>query len=93
LDVTKTALGKRILGVTGLPGAGKTMLCEAIHAQSYDVFSCGEVVKEETRKRGLSVTASNMAAVSLDIRKKEGPAVSRRDCCQRSRTRRARLWR
>jgi len=79
LDVEKTTLRKRILGVTGLPGAGKTMLCTALHAQSYDVSSCGEVVKEETRKRGLSVTASNMAAVSLDIRKEEGPAgVSRR---------------
>jgi dephospho-CoA kinase len=70
---------KRVLGVTGLPGAGKTMLCEAIHVQSYDVFSCGMIVKEETMKRGLPVTASNMAAVSLDIRKREGPAgVSRR---------------
>jgi len=79
LDVRNVALKKRILGVTGLPGAGKTMFCEAVQAQSYDVFSCGEIVKEETMKRGLSVTASNMAAVSLDIRKKEGPAgVSRR---------------
>ena len=73
------ALEKRVLGVTGLSGAGKTMLCEAVQAQSYDVFSCGEIVREETMKRGLSATASNMAAVSLDIRKKEGPAgVSRR---------------
>lgn len=79
LGVGETALKKKILGVTGLSGAGKTMLCEAVHAQSYDVFSCGQVVKEETMKRGLAVTASTMAAVSLDIRKKEGPAgVSKR---------------
>ena len=79
MDVGKTVLRKRILGVTGLPGAGKTMFCEAVHARSYDVFSCGEVVKEEMSRRGLPVTASNMASVSLDIRKKDGPAgVSRR---------------
>jgi len=72
--VEETSLRKKILGVTGLPGAGKTMFCEVVHAQSYDVFFCGDVVKEETMKRGLSITASNMAAVSLDIRKREGPA-------------------
>jgi dephospho-CoA kinase len=73
------AVDKRILGVTGLPGAGKTMFCEAVRAQSYDVFSCGDIVKDEAIRRGLTVTASTMAAVSLEIRKREGPAgVSKR---------------
>ncbi|MFH0849302.1 MAG: AAA family ATPase [archaeon] len=70
---------KTILAVTGLPGAGKSMFCEAVQALGYTVFSCGEVVKEETKKRGLPVTASNMAMVSLDIKKREGAAgVSKR---------------
>jgi dephospho-CoA kinase len=70
---------KTILTITGLPGAGKSMFCEVVQENGWPVFSCGEVVKEETEKRGLSVTAANMAAVSLDIRKREGPAgVSRR---------------
>jgi len=70
---------RTILTVTGLPGAGKTMFCEIVQGNGFPVFSCGEVVKEETERRGLPVSAANMASVSLDIRKKEGPAgVSRR---------------
>ncbi len=72
LDLEMMMLKKRILGVTGRHGAGKSMFCEAVQAKSFDVFSCGEVVREETMNRGLLVTAPNMAAVSLDIRKEEG---------------------
>jgi len=39
------------------------------------VLVCGDVIREETEKRGMSLTPENMGRVMLDIRRQEGPAV------------------
>jgi dephospho-CoA kinase len=39
------------------------------------VLICGDVVREETKKRGLAPTPENTGRVMLAIRQEEGPAV------------------
>lgn len=66
---------RKIIATTGLPGSGKALFSEVAAQYGYPVFVCGDVVREETRRRGMPVTPSNMGVVMLRIREEEGPAV------------------
>ena len=61
--------------MSGMPGAGKGVASQAGKQLGFDVFVLGDVIREETERRGLDPTPQNMGAVMLDIRAKEGPAV------------------
>jgi len=58
-----------------MPGAGKAVVSQAGKQLGFDVYVLGDVIREETERRGLDPTPQNMGAVMLDIRAKEGPAV------------------
>jgi dephospho-CoA kinase len=58
-----------------MPGAGKAVASQAGKQLGFDVFVLGDVIREETERRGLDPTPQNVGAVMLDIRAKEGPAV------------------
>jgi dephospho-CoA kinase len=58
-----------------MPGAGKGVASQAGKQLGFDVFVLGDVIREETERRGLDPTPQNTGAVMLDIRAKEGPAV------------------
>jgi len=66
---------RKIIATAGLPGSGKALFSEVAIQYGYPIFVCGDVVREETRKRGMPLTPSNMGAVMLKIREEEGPAV------------------
>lgn len=66
---------QRVIAIAGMPGAGKGSVSSAASARGIPVFVCGDVIREETARRGLPPTPENMGAVMLDIRQQEGPAV------------------
>ncbi len=66
---------RKIIATTGLPGSGKALFSEVAVEYGCPIFVCGDIVREETRKRGMPLTPSNMGAVMLKIREEEGPAV------------------
>jgi len=66
---------RKIIATAGLPGSGKALFSEVAAQYGYPIFVCGDIVREETRKRGMPLTPSNMGAVMLKIREEEGPAV------------------
>lgn len=66
---------RKIIATAGLPGAGKALFSEVAVLYGWPIFVCGDVVREETRERGMPLTPSNMGAVMLKIREEEGPAV------------------
>jgi len=66
---------KRIIATAGLPGAGKGLFSEVASLFGIPVFVCGDVIREETRRRGMPLTLSNTGAVMLRIREEDGPAV------------------
>ena len=50
---------KKIIAVTGMPGAGKTLACEFAKERGYTVFYVGGLTKEELEKRGLEINEVN----------------------------------
>ncbi|MFH0848152.1 MAG: AAA family ATPase [archaeon] len=66
---------KNIIAVTGMAGAGKGITTDVAQSFGYPVFVCGDVVREEARKRGIPETPENLGAVMLRIRREDGPPV------------------
>ncbi|MDR0319047.1 MAG: flagellar hook-basal body complex protein FliE [Nitrososphaerota archaeon] len=66
---------KLVIGLTGMPGAGKTVFVDAAVAVGYVKVSMGDVIREETRRRGLELNPQNVGSVMLDLRKTGGANV------------------
>jgi dephospho-CoA kinase len=66
---------RKVITIAGMPGAGKGLVSEPGRAQGIPVLICGDVIREETKRRGLPLTPENMGTVMLAIRREEGPAV------------------
>ena len=64
-----------VIAIVGMPGAGKSLVSAVAQSYQFDVLVCGDVIREETERRGLEPTRKNMAEVMLAIRREEGPAV------------------
>lgn len=63
-----------IVAVAGMPGSGKSMVSRIIAGElGCRVYSMGDVVREETRRRGLEVTAENVERVAVELRRELGP--------------------
>lgn len=71
---------KTVIGVAGMPGAGKSLVVNIAKKRGYSVVVMGDVVREETKKRGLKPTPENVGAVMLKLREEEGPAVVAKRC-------------
>jgi dephospho-CoA kinase len=66
---------KRVICISGMPGAGKGVAADAARQMNLDVLVLGDVIREETERRGLDPTPQNMGAVMVEVRQKDGPAV------------------
>ena len=66
---------QKIIAVVGMPGSGKAIVSRVASSRGIPVLVCGDVVREETKKRGLAPTPENTGKVMLAIRQEEGPAV------------------
>jgi dephospho-CoA kinase len=73
-------IDKLVIGLTGMPGAGKTVFVEAAVAVGYVKVSMGDVIREETRKRGLELNPQNVGKVMLDLRQEGGDNIIAEKC-------------
>lgn len=71
---------KFVIGVVGMPGAGKSLVDEVALAMSFEVVSMGDVVREDARSRGLQPTHENLTSIMFDLREKNGPGVIAARC-------------
>ena len=71
---------KLVVGLAGMPGSGKSLVVETARAEGYAVVVMGDVVREETRKRGLALNSANIGRVMLDLRKKGGNGIIANEC-------------
>jgi dephospho-CoA kinase len=71
---------KVIIGVVGMPGAGKNVVDHAATALGCKVVVMGDIVREETKKKGLELTPENVGHTMLELREREGPQVVARRC-------------
>jgi dephospho-CoA kinase len=58
-----------------MPGAGKGVAAEAAKEMGLEVLVLGDVIREETERRGLEPTPENVGSVMLQVRRDEGPAA------------------
>jgi dephospho-CoA kinase len=66
---------KKVIAISGMPGAGKGVAAEAAKQLGFEVLVLGDVIREETERRGLDATPRNMGDVMLQVRAVEGPAA------------------
>ncbi|KXH76359.1 MAG: hypothetical protein AM326_07155 [Candidatus Thorarchaeota archaeon SMTZ-45] len=62
----------KLVIVTGMPGAGKSGVAQAFHDAGIPVIVMGDVIREETRKRGLEPNPANTKKVMLELRETKG---------------------
>jgi dephospho-CoA kinase len=73
-------VGKKLIGITGMPGAGKTLAAGYAKQMGYPIIVMGDVVRALTLKMGLKPTPENVGKVMLKIRKDHGPAAVAERC-------------
>ena len=71
---------KIVVGLAGMPGSGKSLVVETARAEGYAVVVMGDVIREETQKRGLKPTPKNIGKVMLELREKGGNSIIADKC-------------
>jgi dephospho-CoA kinase len=71
---------KIVIGLTGMPGAGKGEVVQAAKLQGYAVVVMGDVIREETKLRGLELNPQNVGKVMLKLREEDGANVIAQKC-------------
>ena len=72
--------GKLVVGLTGLPGSGKSVVVKIANEAGYGILIMGDIVRKEAERRGLQSSPENLGKIMLDLRLKEGPTVISRLC-------------
>ena len=67
----------KIFIITGMPAAGKNIAAQYAREHKYPLFSTGDFVREEIRKRGVSGDPEVSAKVSTEMRGNDGLGVTR----------------
>jgi dephospho-CoA kinase len=73
---------KMVVGIVGMPGSGKTTMSSCAKEKGWTIVVMGDVVREETSRRGLEPTPSNVGKTMLDLRREEGPGVIAKRCIE-----------
>lgn len=71
---------KLVIGLAGMPGSGKSLVVEVAQALGYDIVVMGDVIRQETLKRGLELTPQNVGKVMLELRQEGGNYVVAQKC-------------
>jgi dephospho-CoA kinase len=69
-----------VVGLAGMPGSGKSLVVDTAREMGYAVVVMGDVVREETVKRGLELTPQNVGKVMLQLREEGGNTVVAAKC-------------
>ena len=74
------SVDKLIVGLSGMPGSGKSIVVTIAQNLGFGIVVMGDVVREETRRRGLSLDPKNIGEVMLDLRKSGGKSIIAKKC-------------
>ncbi|MEM1685425.1 MAG: AAA family ATPase [Acidilobaceae archaeon] len=65
-----------VIAVTGMPGSGKSFVAQVLARElKYPIIVMGDIVREETIRRGLELTSINIEMVARELRILRGPSV------------------
>jgi dephospho-CoA kinase len=71
---------KLVIGLAGMPGSGKSIVVDVAHEMGYAIVVMGDVIRQETLKRGLELSPQNVGSVMLELRKESGNYVIAQKC-------------
>ncbi len=71
-----------IVAVTGMPGAGKSTAAQALVGRGWRRVVMGDVIRAETKRRGLEPDAKNTGEVMKLLRKERGDAAVAELCLE-----------
>jgi dephospho-CoA kinase len=71
---------KFIVGLVGMPGAGKSVVVSVAKENGYGVVVMGDVVREEAERQCLNPTPKILGKIMLELRRREGNTVVARRC-------------
>ncbi|MGQ9530949.1 MAG: AAA family ATPase [Candidatus Bathycorpusculaceae bacterium] len=71
---------KLVVGLAGMPGAGKSLVVSVAKEMMYGVVVMGDVVREEAANKGLEPTPENLGRIMLELRRREGESVIAKRC-------------
>jgi len=71
---------KLVIGLAGMPGSGKSVVVDKAREMGYDIVVMGDVIRQETLKRGLELTPQNVGKVMLELRQESGNFVIAQKC-------------
>lgn len=71
---------KLVVGLAGMPGAGKSVVVNVAKKNGYGVVVMGDEVRQEAKKRNLQPTPENLGKVMLELRRTEGEATIAKKC-------------
>lgn len=74
---------KLVIGLAGMPGSGKSLVLNTALESGYTIVVMGDIIREETTKRGLEPNPANMGQVMLKLREEEGKGVVAKACIPR----------
>ncbi|MGQ9719853.1 MAG: AAA family ATPase [Candidatus Jordarchaeum sp.] len=63
---------RKVIGLVGMPGSGKTLAVNIAKKMGIPVVAMGDVVRDEVKMRGLEETPYSVGKVSMGLRKEEG---------------------
>jgi dephospho-CoA kinase len=71
---------KLLVGLAGMPGSGKSLVVETAIDEGYAVVNMGDIIREETKNRGLELNPKNIGKVMLELRQTGGNSVIAEKC-------------
>lgn len=71
---------KLVIGLAGMPGAGKSIVVNVAKEGGYKIVVMGDEVREEAEKRNMEPTPKNLGKIMLELRQSEGEAVIAKRC-------------
>ncbi len=74
---------KIVIGVAGMPGAGKATFRKIVKEMDYPAVVMGDEIREEARRRGLKPTPENLGMIMLKLREEKGPAIVAERCVRK----------
>jgi dephospho-CoA kinase len=69
-----------VIGLAGMPGAGKSVVVNVAKASGYGIIVMGDAVREEAQKRHLEPSPENLGKIMLELRQKEGNSIIAKRC-------------
>lgn len=72
----------KLFCITGMPGAGKSIVANAAKSMGLKVIIMGDVIREEAKKRGIKESPEALGELMLTLRREEGPDAIAKRCIQ-----------